>query len=884
MSRDTLWPLLIGITLAGCPTAILHDASAPPDGGASDARTVAIEDAGSDAATLTPVALFDAARPVLPWAQLDALDDAAPDVTAPLPPSLTVDGACPAGWVREVTAGDPVTCEPWPTGAHASCGTGFAHLPGRAGCERIGAACPSDGWPAGAPTDALFVDDDAAAGGDGTRASPLASIGEAIARAPSAGPVVIAIRDGIYDEPIVLARPSTTLLGACPESTLLTRSDGGGPVVVVSAGETRLADLRIGQAMAGVLVGEGGALAMEGVEVHDVAGDGVHAEPGTITAERLRVARAGADGLEARRAGSITVSGLEIVDSGASTAFDRAAVGANLAGARVVIADAVIDGYGNDGLAARDQASITARRTVIERATRAGAHAARHSELTLSDLVVRATRSLPSGLDGEGLSITAGSSATLTRVLVEDCADAGIEVYHPGTAVTASDLLVRDIRPEVLGTEGYGIHLSYAGATFARVAIHRTSDSGIFAWGDGTRFGATDVSVAQIAANGIWLAYALTATLERASLSETRGLRILHGAEVSAEGVAIGELAAGGRGVDITGGALELTGGFIEGSTAGAISVTESRTKGRLYSGSITLTDVLVTPKSGPGALVFDGGELSATRVLVRGAEGFGVLASGPTRATLADTVVASTGRPAGVAPLPAIGAFDGAALTLRSVLVRDAWDAGLWIAGADSELDAMDVTVEETGGIGAILAPAEIRVARMRVSGAHEAGVLVRGAHLPAALTDLMVAATLDLDGQGGYGIACDRGARVSVTRGRFEDNRAVAAAAFGPGTELSLEEVLTARSGSASVGAYGGGSIELARFKLAEGGTCGLELEGAGALDAERGSATGHAIGACVPDGWAAGIGVDLARNARERDASRRAAAAPVRDTPEP
>lgn len=53
---------------------------------------------------------------------------------------------CPEGWAEAPGPLGVLVCEPWPLGHRDDCAFDEAHFPGGPGCERIGTACPADGW------------------------------------------------------------------------------------------------------------------------------------------------------------------------------------------------------------------------------------------------------------------------------------------------------------------------------------------------------------------------------------------------------------------------------------------------------------------------------------------------------------------------------------------------------------------------------------------------------------------------------------------------------------------------------------------------------------------------------------------------------------------
>jgi len=137
----------LALVLALVLAAACGDDVAPTDGGLPDAPTV---DAG-----------MTVAAPDIPWLEAGG------------PPPRD----CPAGW-RAFEEGGVAACDPYPAEGPASCGGGEAHYLGESGCHVVGDPCPPGEFAADLPTggSVIFVDDSAAAGGDGSSAMPFGGL------------------------------------------------------------------------------------------------------------------------------------------------------------------------------------------------------------------------------------------------------------------------------------------------------------------------------------------------------------------------------------------------------------------------------------------------------------------------------------------------------------------------------------------------------------------------------------------------------------------------------------------------------------------------------------------------------------------------------------
>jgi hypothetical protein len=216
----------------------------------------------------TDDALDDVGVPV-DLGDIDLLDDPA----GPLPqPALPVLTPCPDGWRELQTSEGPTLsyCEPWPEDGHQSCDADAVHFPGTEGCALLGTACPTGNWAADLPQERsiLYVQSDAAPGGDGSAEAPFSSISEALAQADPE--TVLALATGTYDEAVMAGR-GVTLWGACVGETVLTRSDATDTDATFTAAgpDVVLRNLQVTGAARGIRVEDGASLAVEDVLVTD---------------------------------------------------------------------------------------------------------------------------------------------------------------------------------------------------------------------------------------------------------------------------------------------------------------------------------------------------------------------------------------------------------------------------------------------------------------------------------------------------------------------------------------------------------------------------------------------------------------------------------------
>ncbi len=152
----------------------------------------------------------------------DAGPDADPPADASLPAFYVDWGTCPSGW-RSVEVEAARTCEPWAAGVEA-CPAGEMRVPSSPLCAPVGGPCPPGRFADGLADDGsvVYVDSEASAPGDGSRATPFADLAEALA-AVGFGDATIALSKGEHDggglSMGIVA--SVSLVGACPAETIV---------------------------------------------------------------------------------------------------------------------------------------------------------------------------------------------------------------------------------------------------------------------------------------------------------------------------------------------------------------------------------------------------------------------------------------------------------------------------------------------------------------------------------------------------------------------------------------------------------------------------------------------------------------------------------------
>lgn len=362
-------------------------------------------------------------------------------VAPPAPPVFT---PCPPGW-REVMVPDVSTpvCDPWPEGGIEECAAGEAHFPGDEGCTVVGPACPPGPFPEGLPTDRTvrYVDATATASGDGTMAAPYRDIATAL-RSSGSGDVV-AVAKGTYDEELA-PRGGVTIWGACAAETRLMSSRPAVYEAVVSVERpgVEIRGVSIGGARPAIYVRlEESSLRLEGVIIEDTVAAGVGVSGATLVAED------------------------------------------------VVFRDVRATGTGNFGTCVntQDAATVTLRRTILQRCTNAGLTADHEGTFVrVEDSAFLDNQALPNGTFGRAASFTGHSEGVLERVYMGGNREVGLKVIGAGTRVDVSDLVVEDTLAQDDGFYGEGLSVwNGAELTARRLRIERSHEAAIYTFESG---------------------------------------------------------------------------------------------------------------------------------------------------------------------------------------------------------------------------------------------------------------------------------------------------------------------------------------------------------------------------------------------------------------
>jgi hypothetical protein len=563
-----------------------------------------------------------------------------------------------------------------------------------------------------------------------------ATIGEAIAAAPEGA--VVAIDSGTYSEALVLDRP-ITLVGRCADLTVVE----GGATVRASAAISGVT-LRGGSGV----VGEA-PLSLSDVVVEASETAGVQASGARVRIERTAIR----------------------------------AVRSNPAGSR------------GRGLSAIFGGSIEAIEVHVDDVREGGAAAVgMGSRVSIDRGVITRVRPSAAGNGGEGLIAAFGAEAVASRSLIADSTTSGILIVE--ATVGASDLVIRDI---AAGGGNSGVRVESGGRfTGERIAVRRAFGAAVLADDPGS-----------------------IAELSRAVLAETRpdSTGFAGGAFVAAsaeliltgarlEGNAIGATAvlggrlrvtdsaifggAGSIGVFVQASSLEMSASSAFGHELSGISVEQA--------GAIGLERVLIRAVGEPRGLnssgidARDGSDASIVRSAVVGHDAQGILVTGASSATIAETLVETIH----IGPRAAAGiaAHDGSRLVLSRTRVEDV--DGIGVLSADGSLAVEDSAIIRTREISpvtptALAASGEVSLARSAFADNTGVGILFGGGR--AALDRVLVSGTQALlDGRFGHALVSES-TTVAIDRCALAANASVGA--FFDASSAIVDSTLIAQNG---------------------------------------------------------------------------------------
>lgn len=588
---------------------------------------------------------------------------------AAVPPAATMLEPCAPGWRASPTPEGPSTCEPWAATGPARCALDAAHFPGDGACRRVGSACAefAEGLPSAG---VLYVRQGASAGGTGTRAAPFSTIAAAMAvAAPGA---VVALSQGSFVEE-VRVRPGVTLWGACVAQTSVAAPAGARAALAAAGLGGGVRNLTVRGPALGVLVNPSGNT----LELQDVIIDGavgvalLVGNRAEVTGRDVVVRNTqpgpqgtGGRALSAEYGAKVSLVRVAFEDNRENAVFAAqpdttvALTDAALRGTRARPAD------GTMGRAATvsQQAQLTLTRAVLEDNQEAALLVGSGASISLTDVLVRGTRSAAVLNDGgNGLVLEDGASGVLSRCAFLGNRSLGLSV-RSGGQLRATHLVVRDTQvTESTGVDGAGLEAREG----ALVVLGHAFFSGNASAGLG--FAGSSATLDDLEVRDT-----------RASLApspESSGLQVKGGATVELHRVRLQ--------------GNERIGALVDGAGS------------TLFGSDLEVSDTRVTAKTGEDGVAVAaqaGASVSLARVLVQGSHTAALQASDPgtqvqlvdavLRGTLSDTATGTYGR--------AVHLQGAARLVLERAWLSGSRDVGLF-AGSGATVTATELAVEDT-------------------------------------------------------------------------------------------------------------------------------------------------------------------------------------------
>ena len=500
----------------------------------------------------------------------------------------------------------------------------------------------------------VYVDANAAEGGDGSEQAPFTSIQDGLDAAGETGGGMVAVAVGTYVENLLLTEEhdGVHLAGRCRDLVVLDASEGEEDESGIMANgfwgdeEWRVSGLEVTGAPYGGIWLQIGNL---------------HTTSGRLVENHL------AGFLATRHSSAALLSDVEIRDT-----------------------QPLPDGTLGRGIQVSGGASLEADGCLVEGNSDVGILVSDEgTSVDLTDVEVRETQPLPNGTFGLGIQVSGGASLEADGCLVEGNSDVGIYVSGEGTAVLLSDVEVRETQPLPGGTDGRGIGVQ-KGAILAAdgCTVEGNYEVGILVLDEGTVH-LSDVEVRNTHRSSLYTVAVGVCSQEYASLIANELI------VADTEGVGLFATWYGGlscSNCNLTdssfAGALAWSSGAIDLSTTNISGTRSDANEGGgigIYASDRTNPPSLmldtVTIQDQPYAALWLGGDgsFSITNSTLVGGYGYErTYPDGTSSIFHGDGVVATGG----------VSAWDGSqGLLLEGNEIRDAFRAGVLLDGSSAEL-----------------------------------------------------------------------------------------------------------------------------------------------------------------------------------------------------
>ncbi len=558
----------------------------------------------------------------------------------------------------------------------------------------------------------VFVDAEAASGGDGSEASPFDTIQPGLDLAGGRGGGLVAVAGGTYAETLELDSDhvGVQLAGRCRALVSLDASvgDSGTPGITIKAGNepATVSGLTVvDSSYVGVLVGSGEAL-LEDLGIESSAYIGLAAGQTSFSATTVRVA--GCEIANNVQTGVYATESRVEVELSDTTIRDTQTYG-GLGGYGIVVSDG--------GSLSAEAVSLDGNASVAVLVTES------RSEANLTDTTIVGTRPDDRGSGGYGVQVNEGASLTAQGCWLDGNTGGGISLMSEGTQAEISDTTVQGTLPTQDNMDGYGLSVK-DGATLVATdcVLEGNAKAGVQACNTGTTVELVGGWVVGTLSNAIdevgcgFLVYdGATLAADGCLLDENTRAGVVTfdaGTEVTLvdtvvrschdpDGVEFGYSLSITEGARLTAEACELDSNFGLGVQAGG-----EGTSVVLLDSTIRNSLPIEQGKFGYGILVDGGANLSVERGLIEGNTEVGLVAMNPgTEVTLVDSTLSGTlvGYDMGAVNAVGLGVQDDAVVTASGLEIRDNEGPGLY--AADGTLECTDCELLDNRFAGAVVA-----------------------------------------------------------------------------------------------------------------------------------------------------------------------------------
>ena len=444
--------------------------------------------------------------------------------------------------------------------------------------------------------------------------------------------------------------------------------------------------------------------------------------------------------------------------------------------------------------------------------------------------------------DGIGLVVEEGRHASISHVVVREVVGQGIVARGAGTVLDVEDVVVADIlsEPETLNGGAGVVCREGALLTLRDARVSRARGAGLVATGEDSALEASGLLVDDTLpresdgqfGRGVEALHGARAALtdarfrgnRNAGISAAHGGTLVEATRVIVDGTrADAASGAGGHGMYIAAGAhASITGSRLSANRSTGLLVEDEGTK---VEATALLVDGTLPRDSdslnGAGIAVSAGARLSLVGARLSGNRDMGLYVQNPGTTVNATELLIDGTLPRESDELRGSGAVvvDGAQLSMRSARLSGNRTSGLHALGEGTSVDVDGLLIDGTRSEAATqLAGAGVRAASgarvalkgARVSGSHDAGILLTDPGTSLEAAGLLVDGTLpvEADSTWGTGISAEGDTRLTLSDTRLSGNRFAGLLAWDAGTVIRAERMVVDGSlPEEATGSYGWG-----------------------------------------------------------------------------